>query len=250
MTDNFLNISALSKSYTDNNEKINVLSDLNLTLADNSIVSLLGPSGSGKSTLLHLLALLDKPNSGVIKFNNTDLTSLSDFEMTIYRRNEISIIYQNNNLISDLTALENVAIANICKTNDKKNANILAKKLLVDFGLENRVNHFPYQMSGGEQQRVAIARSLCMQPKVMLFDEPTSALDPEMVSEVLDTMVELANSGMTMICVTHEMGFARQVADRIIFMADGEIVEQNTPDEFFNNPKSDRTKTFLDQILI
>ncbi len=191
MTDNFLNIYALSKSYTDNNEKINVLSDLNLTLADNSIASLLGPSGSGKSTLLHLLALLDKPNSGAIKFNNTDLTSLSDFEMTIYRRNEISIIYQNNNLISDLTALENVAIANICKTNDKKNANILAKKLLVDFGLESRVNHFPYQMSGGEQQRVAIARAVINEPKLIFADEPTGSLDQKNADLVLDYLFQL-----------------------------------------------------------
>ena len=133
---------------------------------------------------------------------------------------------------------------------DKKEAEKRAVAMLEQVKIPEQADKYPDQLSGGQQQRVAIARSLCMQPKVMLFDEPTSALDPEMVSEVLDTMVELANSGMTMICVTHEMGFARQVADRIIFMADGEIVEQNTPDEFFNNPKSDRTKTFLDQILI
>ena len=222
MTDNFLNISALSKSYTDNNEKINVLSDLNLTLADNSIASLLGPSGSGKSTLLHLLALLDKPNSGTIKFNNTDLTSLSDFEMTIYRRNEISIIYQNNNLISDLTALENVAIANICKTNDKKNANILAKKLLVDFGLENRVNHFPYQMSGGEQQRVAIARAVINEPKLIFADEPTGSLDQKNADLVLDYLFQLRKKNRLIVIATHNRDLANKT-DLRLTLSDGNV---------------------------
>jgi|TARA_B110000090_G_C13219262_1_gene384117 ABC-type lipoprotein export system ATPase subunit len=222
MTDNFLNISTLSKSYTDNNEKINVLSDLNLTLADNSIVSLLGPSGSGKSTLLHLLALLDKPNSGVIKFNNTELTSLSDFEMTIYRRNEISIIYQNNNLISDLTALENVAIANICKTNDKKNANILAKKLLVDFGLENRVNHFPYQMSGGEQQRVAIARAVINEPKLIFADEPTGSLDQKNADLVLDYLFQLRKKNRLIVIATHNRDLANKT-DLRLTLSDGNV---------------------------
>ena len=222
MTDNFLDISTLSKSYTDNNEKINVLSDLNLTLADNSIASLLGPSGSGKSTLLHLLALLDKPNSGVIKFNNTDLTSLSDFEMTIYRRNEISIIYQNNNLISDLTALENVAIANICKTNDKKNANILAKKLLVDFGLENRVNHFPYQMSGGEQQRVAIARAVINEPKLIFADEPTGSLDQKNADLVLDYLFQLRKKNRLIVIATHNRDLANKT-DLRLTLSDGNV---------------------------
>ena len=222
MTDNFLNISALNKSYTDSNEKINVLSDLNLTLADNLIVSLLGPSGSGKSTLLHLLALLDKPNSGVIKFNNTDLTTLSDFEMTIYRRNEISIIYQNNNLISDLTALENVAIANICKTNDKKNANILAKKLLVDFGLENRVNHFPYQMSGGEQQRVAIARAVINEPKLIFADEPTGSLDQKNSDLVLDYLFQLRKKNRLIVIATHNRDLANKT-DLRLTLSDGNV---------------------------
>ena len=222
MTDNFLNISALSKSYTDNNEKINVLSDLNLTLADNSIASLLGPSGSGKSTLLHLLALLDKPNSGTIKFNNTDLTSLSDFEMTIYRRNEISIIYQNNNLISDLTALENVAIANICKSNDKKNANILAKKLLVDFGLESRVNHFPYQMSGGEQQRVAIARAVINEPKLIFADEPTGSLDQKNADLVLDYLFQLRKKNRLIVIATHNRDLAKKT-DLRLTLSDGNV---------------------------
>ena len=222
MTDNFLNISALSKSYEDNNEKINVLSDLNLTLADNIIASLLGPSGSGKSTLLHLLALLDKPNSGVIKFNNTDLTSLSDSEMTVYRRNEISIIYQNSNLISDLTALENVAIANICKTNDKKNANILAKKLLVDFGLENRINHFPHQMSGGEQQRVAIARAVINEPKLIFADEPTGSLDQNNADLVLDYLFQLRKKNRLIVIATHNRDLANKT-DLRLTLSDGNV---------------------------
>ena len=222
MTDNFLNISALNKSYIDNNEKINVLSDLNLILADNSIVSLLGPSGSGKSTLLHLLALLDKPNSGVIKFNKTDLASLSDFEMTIYRRNEISIIYQNNNLISDLTALENIAIANICKSNDKKNANILAKNLLVDFGLENRANHFPHQMSGGEQQRVAIARAVINEPKLIFADEPTGSLDQKNADLVLDYLFQLRKKNRLIVIATHNRDLANKT-DLRLTLSDGNV---------------------------
>jgi len=222
MTDNFLNISALNKSYIDNNEKINVLSNLNLTLKDNTIVSLLGPSGSGKSTLLHLLALLDKPNSGVIKFNKTDLASLSDFEMTIYRRNEISIIYQNNNLISDLTALENIAIANICKSNDKKNANILAKNLLVDFGLENRANHFPHQMSGGEQQRVAIARAVINEPKLIFADEPTGSLDQKNADLVLDYLFQLRKKNRLIVIATHNRDLANKT-DLRLTLSDGNV---------------------------
>ena len=168
MINNFLNISNLNKSYIDNEEEIKVLSNFNLTLPDNKIVSLLGPSGSGKSTLLHLLALLDRSDSGEIIFNNVNLSKLTDNQQTIYRRNEISIVYQNNNLISDLTALENVSIANICKTNNKRNANLLAEKLLLDFGLKDRMNHFPHQLSGGEQQRVAIARAVINNPKLIL----------------------------------------------------------------------------------
>jgi len=222
MTDNFLQISDLSKSYTDNNENINVFSNLSLTLSDDKIVSLLGPSGSGKSTLLHLLALLDKPNSGAIKFNNTDLTALSDFEMTIHRRNEISIIYQNNNLISDLTALENVAIANICKSNNKKNANVLAMKLLVDFGLENRTNHFPHQMSGGEQQRVAIARAVINEPKLIFADEPTGSLDQKNADLVLNYLFQLRKKNRLIVIATHNRDLANKT-DLRLTLSDGNV---------------------------
>ena len=222
MTNDFLKISDLSKFYSDNNEKINVLSGLNLTLGDDKIVSLLGPSGSGKSTLLHLLALLDKPNSGSIMFKNTDLTELSDFQMTIYRRNEISIIYQNNNLISDLTALENVAIANICKTNDKKNANDLAKSLLIDFGLENRINHFPHQMSGGEQQRVAIARAVINEPKLIFADEPTGSLDQKNADLVLDYLLQLKKKNRLIVIATHNRDLASKT-DLRLTLSDGNV---------------------------
>ena len=222
MTNDFLKISDLSKFYSDNNEKINVLSGLNLTLGDDKIVSLLGPSGSGKSTLLHLLALLDKPNSGSIMFKNTDLTELSDFQMTIYRRNEISIIYQNNNLISDLTALENVAIANICKTNDKKNANDLAKSLLIDFGLENRINHFPHQMSGGEQQRVAIARAVINEPKLIFADEPTGNLDQKNADLVLDYLLQLRKKNRLIVIATHNRDLASKT-DLRLTLSDGNV---------------------------
>jgi len=222
MTNDFLKISDLSKFYSDNNEKINVLSGLNLTLGDDKIVSLLGPSGSGKSTLLHLLALLDKPNSGSIIFKKTDLTELSDFQMTIYRRNEISIIYQNNNLISDLTALENVAIANICKTNDKKNANDLAKSLLIDFGLENRINHFPHQMSGGEQQRVAIARAVINEPKLIFADEPTGNLDQKNADLVLDYLLQLRKKNRLIVIATHNRDLASKT-DLRLTLSDGNV---------------------------
>ena len=177
MINNFLKIFNLSKSYNDKTEKIHVLKKVDLLLSDNKIVALVGPSGSGKSTLLHLIGLLDKPDSGSIFFEKRDLLKLSDNEKTDYRRNLISFVYQNNNLISDLTALENVSIANICKTQNKIEAFRQAEKILKDFGLSNRINHYPYQLSGGEQQRVAIARALINNPKLIIADEPTGNLD-------------------------------------------------------------------------
>ena len=191
MTKNFLEISNLSKSYFDNGEEIRILRNMNLTLADNQIVSLLGPSGSGKSTLLHLLSLLDKPDSGTILFNNENISQINDDQRTIYRRNSISIVYQNNNLISDLSALENVAIANICKTNDIKNAYRLAANILKDFGLKKRINHYPYQLSGGEQQRVAIARAVINDPLLIFADEPTGNLDQKNSDLILNFLMKL-----------------------------------------------------------
>ena len=215
MTDDFLKISNLCKSYFDNGEEIKVLQNLNLVLSDNKIVSLLGPSGSGKSTLLHLLSLLDNADSGNILFNNKNLTEISDEERTIYRRNEISIVYQNNNLISDLSALENVAIANICKTNDINNANFLALKILKDFGLENRIHHYPYQLSGGEQQRVAIARAVINDPKLIFADEPTGNLDQKNSDLILNFLFKLKKNNRLIFIATHNRELANKTDLRL-----------------------------------
>jgi polar amino acid transport system substrate-binding protein/general L-amino acid transport system ATP-binding protein len=240
-----ISLKGVSKWYGD----FQALKDINLTINLKEKIVICGPSGSGKSTLIRCLNRLEAHQEGEIHVSGIELhETMKDVDIV---RRDIGMVFQNFNLFPHLTVLENcMAGPNWVRGIDKDEAKERAVAMLKQVKIPEQADKYPDQLSGGQQQRVAIARSLCMQPKVMLFDEPTSALDPEMVSEVLDTMVELANSGMTMICVTHEMGFARQVADRIIFMADGEIVEQNTPDEFFNNPQSDRTKTFLDQILI
>ncbi len=210
MIKNFLEISNLSKSYFDNGEEIRILRNMNLTLADNQIVSLLGPSGSGKSTLLHLLSLLDKPDSGTILFNNENISQINDDQRTIYRRNSISIVYQNNNLISDLSALENVAIANICKTNDIKNAYRLAANILKDFGLKKRINHYPYQLSGGEQKRVAIARAVINDPLLIFADEPTGNLDQKNSDLILNFLMKLKKTNRLILVATHN----RVLADK------------------------------------
>ena len=240
-----ISLDGVSKWYGD----FQALKDINLDINLKEKIVICGPSGSGKSTLIRCLNRLEAHQEGKIHVSGIELhETMKDVDIV---RQDIGMVFQNFNLFPHLTVLENcMAGPNWVRGIDKEEAEKRAVAMLKQVKIPEQADKYPDQLSGGQQQRVAIARSLCMEPKVMLFDEPTSALDPEMVSEVLDTMVELANSGMTMICVTHEMGFARQVADRIIFMADGEIVEQNTPDEFFNNPKSDRTKTFLDQILI
>ena len=225
MINNFLNISNLNKSYIDNEEEIKVLSNFNLTLPDNKIVSLLGPSGSGKSTLLHLLALLDRSDSGEIIFDNVNLSKLTDNQQTTYRRNEISIVYQNNNLISDLTALENVSIANICKTNNKKNANLLAEKLLLDFGLKERMNHFPHQISGGEQQRVAIARAVINDPKLIFADEPTGNLDYKNSELILNFLSKLKKSNRLILIATHNRDLANRTDLRLTLSNGSVIIE-------------------------
>jgi ABC-type lipoprotein export system ATPase subunit len=191
MNKSFLLIQKLSKSFRDGNEKITVLKNINFSFEDNKIISLTGPSGSGKSTLLHLLALLDNPDSGKIIFNNKDLVKSEDEEKTDLRKNDIAIVYQNNNLISDLSAIENVALANLNKNKDKKKSYLLAEKLLKEFGLENRMNHYPYQMSGGEQQRVAIARAIVNDPKLLFADEPTGNLDRKNTHLILNYLFKL-----------------------------------------------------------
>ena len=228
--------------------EFHVLKNLNLTVTQGERIVICGPSGSGKSTMIRCINRLEEHQKGRITVNGTELTT--DLKRIDEVRREVGMVFQHFNLFPHLTILENCTLAPIwVRKMPKKDADELAMKFLTRVRIPEQANKYPGQLSGGQQQRVAIARSLCMNPKIMLFDEPTSALDPEMVKEVLDTMVSLANEGMTMMCVTHEMGFARQVADRVIFMDAGEIVEMNAPAEFFANPQHERTKLFLGQIL-
>ncbi|HBN49225.1 MAG TPA: ABC transporter ATP-binding protein [Thalassospira sp.] len=225
-----------------------VLRDIDLTVYRGERIVIAGPSGSGKSTLIRCINALEEHQKGRIEVDGTVLSS--DVKNIDKIRSEVGMCFQHFNLFPHMTVLENLTLAPIwVRKMPKKEAIDLAMHYLERVRIAEQAHKFPGQLSGGQQQRVAIARSLCMQPKIMLFDEPTSALDPEMVKEVLDVMVELAKEGMTMLCVTHEMGFAKEVADRVVFMDAGEIVEMAGPQEFFANPKSERTKLFLSQIL-
>ncbi len=225
-----------------------VLKDINLTVNRGERIVVCGPSGSGKSTLIRCINALEEHQEGKITVDGTHLSS--DLKNIDAIRSEVGMCFQHFNLFPHLSILDNCTLAPIwVRKIPKKEAEATAMHFLEKVKIPEQADKFPGQLSGGQQQRVAIARSLCMQPRIMLFDEPTSALDPEMIKEVLDTMIELAEEGMTMICVTHEMGFARQVANRVIFMDAGQIVEENEPEEFFNNPQSERTQLFLSQIL-
>ena len=225
-----------------------VLKNISLEVNQGERIVICGPSGSGKSTLIRCINRLEVHQKGDIIVNNIELTG--DLKNLEAIRSDVGMVFQSFNLFPHLTVLENCTLAPIwVKGLPKKEANDLAMELLTRVKIPEQALKFPGQLSGGQQQRVAIARSLCMQPKIMLFDEPTSALDPEMIKEVLDTMIELAETGMTMLVVTHEMGFAKKVADSVIFMDEGEIIEQNDPKNFFKNPQNDRTKLFLSQIL-
>ena len=239
-----IQINNLNKWYGD----FHALNNINLTVNEGEIVVICGPSGSGKSTLIRCINYLEKFQEGEII---VDGTSIADYVKKIRQvRSEVSMVFQHFNLFPHLTILDNLTLAPIwVHQNKKEDATERALALLDRVGIKDQAEKYPNQLSGGQQQRVAIARSLCTSPKIMLFDEPTSALDPEMISEVLDVMVELAKEGMTMVCVTHEMGFAKKVADSMIFMDEGQIIETNKPDEFFKNPESDRLKLFLNQIL-
>jgi general L-amino acid transport system ATP-binding protein len=225
-----------------------VLKDINLTVHKGERIVVCGPSGSGKSTMIRCINRLEEHQKGRIVVDGIEITN--DIKRIDEIRREVGMVFQHFNLFPHLTVLENLALAPIwVRKLPRAEAEAIAMKLLVRVKIPEQALKYPGQLSGGQQQRVAIARSLCMSPKIMLFDEPTSALDPEMIKEVLDVMVDLAREGMTMIVVTHEMGFAKTVANRVIFMDEGQIVEQNEPEEFFNNPQSDRTKLFLSQIL-
>ena len=225
-----------------------VLRDVDLEVAPRERIVICGPSGSGKSTLIRCINRLEEHQRGSIVVDGTELTH--DLKNIDAIRREVGMVFQQFNLFPHLTVLENCTLAPIwVRKSPRAEAERVAMEYLERVKIPDQAGKYPGQLSGGQQQRVAIARSLCMRPKIMLFDEPTSALDPEMIKEVLEVMVDLAESGMTMLVVTHEMGFASQVADQVLFMDAGQIVEQNTPDEFFSNPRSDRTKLFLSQIL-
>ena len=228
--------------------KFHVLRDINLEVDEQERIVICGPSGSGKSTLIRCINRLEDHQQGAIVVNGIRLTdNLGDIESI---RREVGMVFQHFNLFPHLTVLENCTLAPMwVRGVPRKDAENRAMEYLERVKIPEQASKYPGQLSGGQQQRVAIARSLCMRPKIMLFDEPTSALDPEMIKEVLDTMVELAETGMTMLVVTHEMGFARKVADRVLFMADGQIVEQNKPEPFFTDPQHERTKEFLSQII-
>ena len=225
-----------------------VLKDINLTVHKGERIVVCGPSGSGKSTAIRCINRLEEYQRGRIVVDGQELSN--DVKLIERIRREVGMVFQHFNLFPHLTVLENCTLAPIwVRKLPRREAENVAMRYLERVKIPEQANKYPGQLSGGQQQRVAIARSLCMNPKIMLFDEPTSALDPEMIKEVLDTMVALAEDGMTMICVTHEMGFAKTVAHRVIFMDGGEIIEQNVPEDFFTNPRSDRTKLFLSQIL-
>ncbi|HGG06532.1 MAG TPA: amino acid ABC transporter ATP-binding protein [Aliiroseovarius sp.] len=225
-----------------------VLRDINLTVNQGERIVICGPSGSGKSTLIRCINRLEEHQEGSIIVDGTELSS--DLKNIDKVRSEVGMVFQHFNLFPHLTIMENCTLAPIwVRKTPRREAEETAMHFLEKVKIPEQADKYPGQLSGGQQQRVAIARSLCMMPRIMLFDEPTSALDPEMIKEVLETMIELAEEGMTMLCVTHEMGFAKEVANRVIFMDAGQIVEQNEPNEFFDNPQSERTKLFLSQIL-
>ncbi len=243
MTKEMIQITDLQKYYSN----LHVLKGVNLTIAEQEVLVIIGPSGCGKSTLLRCMNFLEEPTSGTVTIDGVVLKndeSINDV------RKEVGMVFQRFNLFPHMTVLENLMLAPMkVRGVDKAEAEATAKVYLEKVGMADKANNYPEQLSGGQQQRVAIARALCMKPKVMLFDEPTSALDPEMINEVLDVMKALANEGMTMVVVTHEMGFAREVGDRVIFLSEGNILEEGTPEEIFSNAKEERTKSFLSKIL-
>ena len=243
-TESLINVGYLEKKFGE----MKALSDINTEIKKGEVVVVIGPSGSGKSTFLRCLNLLEVPTNGKIFFENVDITDKKT-DINIHRQ-KMGMVFQHFNLFPHMTILKNMIIAPMkLQKKSEKEATDIAMTLLKRVGLEERANAYPSQLSGGQKQRIAIVRALCMQPEVMLFDEPTSALDPEMVGEVLEVMKGLAKENMTMVVVTHEMGFAKEVATRVMFMADGKQVEEGTPKEIFESPKSERLKTFLAKVL-
>jgi len=243
-TDHIISFAGVNKWYGD----FHVLRDIDLAVGKGERIVICGPSGSGKSTLIRCINRLEEHQQGRLVVDGVELSD--DVKAIEAIRRQVGMVFQQFNLFPHLTVLENLTLSPMWVGKmPKKEAEERAMAQLTRVRIAEQAKKYPLQLSGGQQQRVAIARALCLTPKIMLFDEPTSALDPEMINEVLDVMIELANQGITMLCVTHEMGFARQVADRVIFMDQGQIVEQNTPAEFFGNPRHERTKDFLSKIL-
>ena len=240
-----ISLQGVSKTF---NRTIHAVRDVDLDVAEGEVVVIVGPSGSGKSTVLRCINLLEIPTTGVVIVDGSNLTDVAtDLD---HVRAEVGMVFQQFNLFPHLTVLENITLAQRkVRGRSKSEANEMGMRQLARVGIPEKADAFPRQLSGGQQQRVAIARALAMEPRVMLFDEPTSALDPEMVKEVLDVMLELAGEGMTMVVVTHEMGFAKAAADRLVFIDEGEIVEVGAPEEVFSNPRQDRTRAFFDKIL-
>jgi polar amino acid transport system ATP-binding protein len=241
-----IEIKNLCKSF--DNGELTVLNGITETIEKGEKVVIIGPSGSGKSTFLRCINLMGRPTSGEILINGTDILSASEKEVNLLRQ-RVGMVFQHFNLFPHLTIRENITLAPVkLKLMNKEEADKRADELLIKVGLSDKADSYPAQLSGGQKQRIAIARALAMNPEVILFDEPTSALDPEMVGEVLEVMKQLAGSGITMICVTHEMGFAKEVASRVIFFDEGVIAEDDTPDEVFSNPKHPRLKEFLSRV--
>lgn len=241
-----ISVKHLVKEY--NNGEVKALDDCNMDVKRGEVVAIIGPSGSGKSTMLRSLNLLETPTSGSIFFNGVDLSDKS-VDINLHRQ-KMGMVFQHFNLFPHMTVKKNITLAPVqLKLKTQAQADELALKLLERVGLADKANEYPAMLSGGQKQRIAIVRALAMEPEVMLFDEPTSALDPEMVGEVLDVMKELAHQGMTMVVVTHEMGFAREVGDRVLFMADGMILEEGTPEQLFEHPQNPRLKDFLSKVL-
>ena len=246
---NVIEVNNITKHYLLGSQTVEALRGVTFGIRQGEFIAIMGPSGSGKSTLMNIIGCLDSPTNGTYHLNNKEVSTLEGDELAGIRNREIGFVFQNFHLLARNSALDNVMLPLKYAGFNRDDQLTKARETLSKVGLESRMNHQPSELSGGQQQRVAIARALCMEPKIMLFDEPTSALDPEMIKEVLDVMVNLAKEGMTMIVVTHEMGFAKEVADSMIFMDEGRIVEKADTKEFFANPKNDRTKLFLSQIL-
>jgi len=244
-----IELSDITKEYYMGTQIVHALRGVSLTIQEGEFVAIMGPSGSGKSTLMNMIGCLDQPTSGMYRLDGIDVSQMDDDQLARIRNKRIGFVFQTYNLLPRTPAVKQVALPLMYAGHGRRERRQRAEEALRAVGLSDRMDHRPDELSGGEQQRVAIARALAMNPKIMLFDEPTSALDPEMIKEVLDVMLDLAKEGMTMVVVSHEMGFAKAAADCMVFLEGGRVIEEGTPEELFSSPKEERTKLFLSQIL-